>query len=186
VFDISKCKFGVPIVISLPHFLHADPFYLTTLYGLSPNESKHNFYADVDSTTGTTVGLRARAQINVAINKAPGFRYRNIPNIVWPVLWTEYQGDATPDIEEQLWLAAHLPQIMTTVSSYSLFSVGGLLILGSVLLLSCRLLKRKDIKISKDPMSKRDSQDDNSNILRRQTSGSSASDLGIDNPAPIV
>lgn len=134
VFDISKCKFGVPIVVSAPHFLGANSYYRSVLEGMTPDESKHNFWMDVEPATGTTIGLAARVQINVAINKGPGFRYRNIPNIVFPAFWQEMKIELNQEVASHLWLAAHIPTILTSVFSYSLYSIGGLLVITALIL----------------------------------------------------
>ena len=135
VFDISKCKYGVPIVVSPPHFMGSDLYYRSAIEGLKPNESRHNFWLDVDPTTGTTISLAARVQINVAINKGPGFRYRNVPNIVFPVFWQEMMIEMDPVVGEKLWLASHLPTILGSVTSYSFFSMGILLTFSALIIL---------------------------------------------------
>lgn len=115
VFDISKCKWGMPIVVSLPHFLGADSSLRRTVYGMRPNESKHQFFMDIEPETGSTIFLAARVQINVAINKGPGFRYRNIPNIVFPVFWQEMMLEMSPAVANQLWLAQNMPALVSQV-----------------------------------------------------------------------
>lgn len=131
VFDISRCKFGVPIVISAPHFLNGDPYYRSVVLGLTPDAEKHQFYMDLEPSTGTTVGLAARVQINFAINKGPGFRYRNIPNIVYPVLWQEVDMRLTQSVASELWLASHAPTIVTDVASYTFLSLGCLVLIAA-------------------------------------------------------
>ena len=141
VFDISKCKFGIPIVISAPHFLGADLYYRSVVDGMRPNEELHNFWMDIEPATGTTIGLAARVQINVAINKGPGLRYRNIPNIVFPAFWQELNIALNQEVASQLWLAAHIPSILTSVFSYSFFAVGCLLLLTATILAGLHILR---------------------------------------------
>ncbi|KAI1278742.1 Scavenger receptor class B member 1 [Halotydeus destructor] len=181
VFDISKCKFGMPIVISSPHFLNGDPFYRTTVYGLKPNATKHTTYLDMEPETGTTIALAARIQINVAINKGPGFRYRNIPNIVFPILWQEMKMDVTSDIADQLWLAQNMPGILSAVTSYSFTIIGCLLTLAAMIIPTIKLFQNRT---AKPPARKVSTQDDNKNILTRQTSFDTQ--LGVDNPVTIT
>lgn len=135
VFDISKCKYGVPVAVSPPHFLGSDPHYRSVVEGLQPNESLHNFWLDLDPTTGATISLAARLQINVAINKGPGFRYRNVPNIVFPIFWQEMRIELSPEVGDKLWLASHLPPILAAVTSYSFFSMGILLTFSALVIL---------------------------------------------------
>ncbi|NXC75181.1 CD36 protein, partial [Anhinga anhinga] len=48
VLDISACKKGRPVFISLPHFLHASDSVLHGVEGLSPNEEEHETFLDVE------------------------------------------------------------------------------------------------------------------------------------------
>ncbi|TKC53606.1 hypothetical protein EI555_015439, partial [Monodon monoceros] len=48
VLDVSKCKEGKPVYISLPHFLHASPEITEPFEGLSPNEEEHSTYLDAE------------------------------------------------------------------------------------------------------------------------------------------
>lgn len=41
IIDISACQNGIPLIISLPHFLNADPRITSQIDGLKPNATKH-------------------------------------------------------------------------------------------------------------------------------------------------
>lgn len=43
LINITSCRFGAPVFISLPHFYKADPILLNQVEGLSPNEKDHSF-----------------------------------------------------------------------------------------------------------------------------------------------
>ena len=47
MFAISKCQMDAPIVLSWPHFLHANTSFQQAVHGLNPDHEKHNFYFDV-------------------------------------------------------------------------------------------------------------------------------------------
>ena len=53
MFGISPCQFGAPIVLSWPHFLHAEDKFTKSVEGLKPNKEKPAFYVDIQPTTGT-------------------------------------------------------------------------------------------------------------------------------------
>ncbi|RWS02697.1 scavenger receptor class B member 1-like protein, partial [Dinothrombium tinctorium] len=90
VMDMSKCLFGAPVIFSLPHFLHAHHSYLHVLSGLSPNETAHSFWIDIEPLTGITVDMAFRTQINIHINVPDGLsQYKNAPEIVFPIFWQE-------------------------------------------------------------------------------------------------
>jgi hypothetical protein len=46
IFNISACKFGAPMAISWPHFLHGDPKLLEDVEGLNPDINRHGFFLD--------------------------------------------------------------------------------------------------------------------------------------------
>jgi len=66
MFAISSCQFDAPIILSWPHFLHANQSYLNSLTGLTPDAEKHSFYFDVQPTTGTTLAAKARIQVSIS------------------------------------------------------------------------------------------------------------------------
>ena len=91
IFDISRCKFGAPFFISQPHFLNADPYYLTMLDGLNPNSSLHDFWIEREPLTGANVYGEIKIQFNIGIYKPLRFRkYKNISSIIFPIFWENY------------------------------------------------------------------------------------------------
>jgi hypothetical protein len=134
VFDLSACKYGAPVLMSFPHFLNADPIYLSSIDGLQPNESKHEFHMAIEPITGTSVETAARIQINVFINKPPGlFRYRNIPEIVFPVFWQELSVDLTNNFANHIKWVIKQPSLISLISSSSMLVIGLLLVFTSLL-----------------------------------------------------
>lgn len=134
VFDMSACKYGAPIVMSFPHFLNADPIYVESIDGLSPNASRHGFFLDVEPTTGTSFGSAARVQINVFINKPPGlFRYRNVPEIVFPVFWQELSSNVSQQMSERIKWVLEQPSLISSISSTSMLFIGFVFVLTSLL-----------------------------------------------------
>ena len=49
MFSISKCPkiMNAPIVLSWPHFLHANTSFIEAVDGMRPQQDKHEFYFDV-------------------------------------------------------------------------------------------------------------------------------------------
>ncbi|XP_054156908.1 scavenger receptor class B member 1-like [Oppia nitens] len=134
VFDMSGCKYGAPVIMSYPHFLDAHPLYTRSIDGLKPDPKKHKFFVDVEPTTGASLGGSVRVQINIFINKPPGmFRYRNVPDIVFPVFWQELSSNITTDLTDRLKFALKMPGLMTTISSASMLTIGFIAILVAVM-----------------------------------------------------
>ena len=46
--NVSSCKYGAPIFISLPHFYLADDEYRKNVTGLNPNPKEHEFYIVIE------------------------------------------------------------------------------------------------------------------------------------------
>lgn len=137
VFSLAPCKFNAPIYMSMPHFLDADPYFLAQVGGLKPDPAEHEFYADLEPRTGSPVKLRARVQLNVAISKPPGLvRFRNVPEIMFPVFWQELSLDLSPSgpVLGQLHLAARGAQEINLRISYALLLVGIVILITTGLL----------------------------------------------------
>ena len=152
VFDMSTCKYGAPVFMSFPHFLGADPYYASNFNGIKPNSSLHSFYMSVAPTTGSSVETRARVQINIFINKPPGvFRFRNVPDIVFPVFWQELAVSMSEEFSNYLNWAIKQPSLVSSISSTSIFIVGIIFILTSAIFPLYNTLK---LEIQKDAIEK--------------------------------
>lgn len=133
VFTLAPCKFNAPIFMSMPHFLDADPYFASQVDGLEPDRNKHEFYVDLEPRTGSPVMMSARVQLNVAISKPPGLvRFRNIPEIMFPVFWQELTVNVSKSSQaiDQLQLASH----GAIDANYKIACV--FLILGAVILIA--------------------------------------------------
>ncbi|GFR61611.1 scavenger receptor class B member 2 [Elysia marginata] len=100
VYSIEPCT-DAPLYISLPHFLGADPFYLSQVTGLRPQEDKHRPLFDIDSLTGVVVSTSRRYQLNVRVNAG-----RNGDTFL-PVLWVDMRAKIDDETVSHLKLASH-------------------------------------------------------------------------------
>ncbi|NXI93134.1 CD36 protein, partial [Psophia crepitans] len=89
VLDISACKAGRPVYISLPHFLHASDSILHGVEGLSPNELEHETFLDVEPITGFTLQFAKRLQVNLLVKPAPKIEALSKVQepYIFPILW---------------------------------------------------------------------------------------------------
>ncbi|XP_010635063.1 platelet glycoprotein 4 [Fukomys damarensis] len=94
VLDISKCKEGKPVYISLPHFLHASPDVSEPIEGLNPNEEEHRTYLDVEPITGFTLQFAKRLQVNILVKPAKKIEtLKSLKrNYIVPILWLNETG----------------------------------------------------------------------------------------------
>uniref|UniRef100_A0A2K6KFF9 Platelet glycoprotein 4 n=2 Tax=Rhinopithecus TaxID=542827 RepID=A0A2K6KFF9_RHIBE len=94
VLDISKCKEGKPVYISLPHFLYASPDVSETTDGLNPNEEEHRTYLDIEPITGFTLQFAKRLQVNILVKPSNKIQVlkRLKRNYIVPILWLNETG----------------------------------------------------------------------------------------------
>ncbi|NXS57640.1 CD36 protein, partial [Brachypteracias leptosomus] len=103
VLDISSCKEGKPVFISLPHFLHASDVILHQVEGLSPNPKEHETFLDIEPITGFTLRFAKRLQVNLLVRPAP--KIQALENVttpyIFPILWLNESaviGDAKAEM----------------------------------------------------------------------------------------
>uniref|UniRef100_A0A8C0JG50 Platelet glycoprotein 4 n=1 Tax=Chelonoidis abingdonii TaxID=106734 RepID=A0A8C0JG50_CHEAB len=71
--DISACKEGKPVYITLPHFLYASEDVSENIEGLSANKDEHETFLDVEPTTGFTLRFAKKLQINLLVKPVQYF-----------------------------------------------------------------------------------------------------------------
>lgn len=111
VFDLSACQKGVPIFISYPHFLDADPIYLEAVTGLAPNKSLHRTYIDVEPRTGSPVDFIARIQVNLWTDPSLS-GHTSMKQLMMPVMWQEFSVQITPQIANMLRFSTQTAPLM--------------------------------------------------------------------------
>lgn len=72
LMNVSACRFGAPVFVSLPHFYAADPYYLQLVDGLRPEKEKHEFQITMEPNMAIPVDVSARLQVNVKVKAYPG------------------------------------------------------------------------------------------------------------------
>lgn len=114
VFDVSACRFGAPVFISLPHFYLADQFYLDKIEsGLTPNESLHSTIFRVEPRSGIPLDVSARFQLNVKIEKIPGLSILDhVTETYFPVMWFENKAGVPDNLVFKMKLMANLHEIL--------------------------------------------------------------------------
>ncbi|OQR72910.1 scavenger receptor class B member 1-like [Tropilaelaps mercedesae] len=92
-FDATPCSHNLPIVLSLPHFLHGTEMLGKLIRGLSPDDNLHRLYLNIYpillggflQATGVTVDAAIRVQLNLPLNL---IKYEK-SHVIYPVLWHE-------------------------------------------------------------------------------------------------
>lgn len=129
VFDLSTCKYGAPVLLSWPHFLHAHASYRENLVGMRPDPVRHQFSLMVEPKTGTPLATSARIQINLYISKPPWIsRFRYVPEIVFPVFWQEMSAQVPAEVAQHLAWALTTPFSVADTASLVIIVLGLVLV----------------------------------------------------------
>ncbi|XP_028425901.1 platelet glycoprotein 4 [Perca flavescens] len=103
VLDVSACKGGQPVFISLPHFLHGSPYLREDVQGLNPSKEHHDTFLDVEPTTGFTLRFAKRIQANMLYgpSKVITVLKKVKDYTIFPIVWlneTAALDDETADM----------------------------------------------------------------------------------------
>jgi hypothetical protein len=105
VFNISLCSAKLPVLVSKPNFLDADPSYLEGVVGMSPNRLLHDTSLNVEIKSGVVCNTFERLQVNVVIETVATWPFPSFPNlkrVVLPVLWVEKTYNITDQQADDL------------------------------------------------------------------------------------
>nr|XP_034187807.1 sensory neuron membrane protein 2-like [Osmia lignaria] len=86
--DVTNCQ-KVPIILSEPHFLHADPEVLNYARGLVPNKDLHKTYIVIEPYTGTPLSGQKKTQLNLKLTRQPVELLSNVSEGYFPIMWCE-------------------------------------------------------------------------------------------------
>ncbi|XP_004549762.1 lysosome membrane protein 2 isoform X1 [Maylandia zebra] len=143
VLKVSPCRKGAPVVASFPHFYLADNKYVAAIEGLSPERTHHQTFLDLNPTTGVIVRAHKRAQVNILMQRIPGFpTTRSLNETVFPVMFLNESVEIDDASSERL---KKLLLISNLVSNFPLVIVGlGVILLMVFVILLCRARKQKN------------------------------------------
>lgn len=127
VSDFGPLQEGVPIVVSLPHFLYGSSSLLNAVDGLRPKEQQHLFYIDSEPTTGASVSGRVRLQLNAVLKDVPGFTsFSELGYTILPLFWQEVVVEAQEHTLTRIRLAVLAPILVRCSAIF--FLVGSLIL----------------------------------------------------------
>ena len=64
---LGGATYGVPVMMSWPHFWNADSILLDQIEGLQPMKEQHDTYIDIDPITGYPLSTHIRIQVTIYI-----------------------------------------------------------------------------------------------------------------------
>ena len=138
LFNFSVyAPFNLPIFISKPHFLDADPVVFHNIVGLVPNRSKHDSYVNVEPLTGFVLGAAKQLQFNIQLNCSDTQKeMKYLREVLFPIFWASETGDASQTDVAELKNTAFFALKVTRIATYSLMGLCGLF---AILTLLCML-----------------------------------------------
>ncbi|CAB3366312.1 Hypothetical predicted protein [Cloeon dipterum] len=128
--NVSKCKFGAPAFVSLPHFHKADPIYLEKVDMPPPNEETDELFIVVEPNTGVPMEVEAKLQINLLMQpyKQIGI-FKKVPRVLIPMFYFKQSAKLTPHL-------AYLMRIVLDLKMIGFIVAGVLVFIGLVIFVS--------------------------------------------------
>jgi len=137
-------SYGVPIIMSTPHFLDADPELSKAIDGVDPDPAKHITFLNIEPNTGMSLQAHKRIQVSVPVAKSKYFQdLQNLDDpanrTIWPVVWVDEGADATEENLDLIKSMLVTPFLVVDIGTYVLIGIGGsLLILAASLHFFCK------------------------------------------------
>lgn len=125
VMNITLCKKGAPIIVSLPHFYLADEKYVYDVEGMQPNGSLHKTIIDIEPLTGIVMNAAKRLQMNADFGPRKGIAgYENVRQVIFPLFWV-YEGATINDASADRFKSQLVKPIqLGTAVTYALLGIG--------------------------------------------------------------
>ncbi|KAH9426561.1 hypothetical protein DERP_002660 [Dermatophagoides pteronyssinus] len=129
IFDLAGCQEGIPLIISLPHFLGADPRVTAEIEGLKPDPQKHRPELHIEPTMGLVIHGDSRLQMSIRVvpnENMNGFNKLR-DELYIPIFWGYKKLGMSDETARSLKLRLFTPVKIVKFILISLI-VGGLLL----------------------------------------------------------
>ncbi|GFO09155.1 scavenger receptor class b, member 2 [Plakobranchus ocellatus] len=144
LLNVSACRSGSPIVMSMPNFLGCDESVQNYVEGIRPIREDHESHIDVEPITGVVMRAAKRLQINVHLEKIDGFKStKNLKPFYMPVLWLNESAVIGGDDAHKFKSDVLDMLKITDAIKYGLIALGGFLMLCVIGVLIVASLKSK-------------------------------------------
>ncbi|XP_059168458.1 lysosome membrane protein 2-like [Physella acuta] len=167
LLNVSVCRSGAPVIMSMPHFLGCDQETIDTIVGLRPDREEHQSYIDIEPMTGVAMNVGKRLQINTYIE--PDAKFQDLKNIkkpfFMPVMWLN-ESAVISDSDASDFRSEVLDKIkITTGVKYGLIVLGAVMIIIVILVLALPKLKDLMMRKKEEAINKNNEDDDDVPIL---------------------
>lgn len=127
----SRATLGLPLVLSLPHFLWGPEWQARSGGDFHPTVEQHGTWLEFEPTTGTPMVANKRIQQSLAIVRDDTYDiYKNMlqDTIVMPLVWVNESFIIEPQLEDDIYLGiVTLPTIILAVGGCCI-AIGAVLI----------------------------------------------------------
>ncbi|CAK9815152.1 Scavenger receptor class B member 1 [Anthophora quadrimaculata] len=109
IFNVSRCKFDTPMLVSFPHFYSAEQRLLDAIDGLTPRREHRESYIEIHPRLGVTVDMSMKFQLNLEVRKASGVPFAgNLKDgAILPLIWIDSEVDDLPESIQQILYRGH-------------------------------------------------------------------------------
>jgi len=127
---------GVPIIMSTPHYLDADPDLVEAIDGINPIREDHVTYINIEPMTGMALEVHKKIQISVPLVISSYFDiYSNLQKeTVFPIFWLDEGADIDEDNLKTAKSMLVTPFLAVDIGVGIAMGLGGVLMIGVVVL----------------------------------------------------
>ncbi|XP_077970501.1 platelet glycoprotein 4-like [Styela clava] len=128
---MAQCLFGAPLMISAPHFLHGDGFYLGKIIGMKPDYEEHTSSFVYEEHTGAAIMATKKLQFNLYVQPDENIKISQIMDEYWafPIMWVNGTYTINDEDAELLFGLIVISEIVVIVVEILMFITGvGLLV----------------------------------------------------------
>jgi len=155
VINITRCKDGAPVIMSLPHFLNAAPRYINAVGGMHPQADKHETQLDVEPITGAVLHAAKRLQFNFYVKAVDSFSGTEMMNdTIYPLLWVTETASINSTLASDFKKKVYMPMEVASDAPYGLIGFGVALVIIAVVIAVIRKLRRNQpgLSVQADPL----------------------------------
>lgn len=133
VADVAN--FGIPLLLSSPHFLDGEPLREIAYGDFNPNREEHCTYLEFESISGTAIKAAKRIQESLVQVRDPHYpMLANIPldekTIIMPLLWLNESVTITEDLEQEIYISA-VVGLQVLMAAYIILIAGGVILMAT-------------------------------------------------------
>uniref|UniRef100_UPI00358F6999 scavenger receptor class B member 1-like isoform X2 n=1 Tax=Myxine glutinosa TaxID=7769 RepID=UPI00358F6999 len=126
--SLSKCRKGVPIYLSQPHFLDGDPSL--QLSGLAPDRAQHGTEVLIHPLTGVPLSVNMKFQVNLLIESMSDFPVtKKFSKVLLPLIWFSEGGDVTGGFRDRIYTNLVLMPHVVSLAAWVALGLGVVLCL---------------------------------------------------------